>query len=98
MLLDEIALAAGAHPDLDRAIAALEHADPTGKHRRGGRAIATLLSLALQASLVCRAGNAPVADAFCATRLGPDLLPGFGVADLSESQATSILASFGAAA
>jgi putative acyl-CoA dehydrogenase len=98
VLLDEIALAAGAHHDLDRAIAALEHAEPTGGHRRGGRATATLLSLALQASLVCRAGDAAVADAFCSTRLGADSLPGFGVADLPKSQAAAILATFGAAA
>jgi putative acyl-CoA dehydrogenase len=94
VLLDEIALGAGAHPDLDRAIAALEDADPSGRARRQPRAEATLLSLALQASLLCRRADPPIADAFCATRLGVDRLPGFGTADLADSQTASILDSF----
>jgi putative acyl-CoA dehydrogenase len=36
-----------------------------------GRAVATGIALALQASLLVRYAPAPVADAFCATRL-PD--------------------------
>jgi putative acyl-CoA dehydrogenase len=46
-----------------------------------GRRIAARLALALQASLLVRYAPAPVADAFCATRLGdgPPAVFGLGV-------------------
>ncbi len=94
VILDEIRSAAGANADLDRSIAALEAMGPTSGRRPNGRAMATLLSLTTQASLLCRYAEPTVADAFCATRLGSDLLPGFGAADFAPSESAAVLNSF----
>lgn len=94
VLLDEIRLAAGTHPDLDRAIARLETLEAIGDRRPNGRATITLLALATQASLLCRHADPAVADAFCASRLGRDLLPGFGAAEFSPTQLDAILGGF----
>ncbi|MGQ0843312.1 MAG: acyl-CoA dehydrogenase family protein [Sporichthyaceae bacterium] len=94
VVLDEIRLGAGVHPNLDRAIAALGAMAPASGARPNGRAMATLLALAVQASLLCRHADQAVAAAFCATRLGPDLLPGFGVAEFAPSEAAAVLGSF----
>jgi putative acyl-CoA dehydrogenase len=94
VLLDEIRLAAGAHPDLDRTIATLAGADPDRGPRLGGRALTTRLALAVQAALICRQADPAVADAFCSSRLGHDLLPGFGTADLTSNQIEAVLHSF----
>jgi len=67
----EIALARGADRRLDAAIARLDAAlaDPTDAEARARRLVEQL-ALALQASLLVRHAPAPVADAFCAARLG----------------------------
>jgi putative acyl-CoA dehydrogenase len=95
VLLDEIALAAGAHPDLDRTITALDGMQPSSGVWPGGRAGTSLLALALQGSLLCRHADPLVADAFCATRLGRDTLPGFGVTAFDAGTTSAILRSFG---
>lgn len=63
----------GADVRLDRAIARLgsELADQTDMEYRA-RGVVEKMALALQGSLLVRHGNAAVADAFCASRLGGD--------------------------
>jgi putative acyl-CoA dehydrogenase len=95
VVLDEIALAAGAHPDLDRTLVALAGMQPSSGAWPGGRAGTSLLALALQASLLCRHAEAAVAEAFCATRLGRDSLPGFGITAFDAATTAAILRSFG---
>ena len=70
-LLAEIDLAAGSEPRLDAAIVDLrsELADPADAELRARR-IVERLALCLQGSLLVRHGDAAVADAFCASRLG----------------------------
>jgi putative acyl-CoA dehydrogenase len=75
--LDEVRLAAGNHPDLDHAVTELELA-ATRPGRLTGRRLVATMALALQASLLIRHAPAPVADAFCASRLGADWSPVFG--------------------
>ena len=72
-LLAEIDLAAGADARLDAAVADLrrELADPADAELRARRLVERL-ALCLQGSLLVRHGDAAVADAFCATRLGGD--------------------------
>jgi putative acyl-CoA dehydrogenase len=96
VVLDEIGLAAGAHPDLDRTSTALDGMQPSSGAWPGGRAGTSLLALAFQASLLCRYADPLVADAFCATRLGRDTLPGFGVTAFDAVTTAAILSSFGA--
>jgi putative acyl-CoA dehydrogenase len=69
-LLAEIALARGADARLDAALRRLEAelADPADAEARA-RGTVGRLARALQASLLLRAAPAPVADAFCASRL-----------------------------
>jgi putative acyl-CoA dehydrogenase len=72
-LLDELRLARGGDRRLDAAVASLEAelanvADAEARARR----LVERLALALQASLLVRAAPGPVADAFCASRLGGD--------------------------
>ncbi|HZE67775.1 MAG TPA: acyl-CoA dehydrogenase family protein, partial [Sporichthyaceae bacterium] len=94
VVLDEICLAAGAHPDLDRTITALDAMQPSSGAWPGGRAGTSLLALALQASLLCRHAEPAVADAFCATRLGRDTLPGFGATAFDAGTTAAILRAF----
>ena len=70
---DEIELARGADARFDDAVKRLhaELGDPEQLPVRAPR-IAGLLALCLQGSLLLRFSPAPVADAFCATRLGGD--------------------------
>jgi putative acyl-CoA dehydrogenase len=70
---DEIELARGADPRFDDAVKRLhaELGDPDQLPVRARR-IAGLLALCLQGSLLLRHAPAPVADAFCASRLGGD--------------------------
>jgi putative acyl-CoA dehydrogenase len=70
---DEIELARGLDDRFDDAVKRLhaELGDPTQLPVRARR-IAGLLALCLQGSLLLRFSPAPVADAFCATRLGGD--------------------------
>ncbi|HEY9390404.1 MAG TPA: acyl-CoA dehydrogenase family protein [Mycobacteriales bacterium] len=72
-LLAEVETAAGADPRLDRAVSRVkaELADPDRIEARARR-IAAAMALVLQGSLLVRYAPAPVADAFCATRLGGD--------------------------
>ena len=69
--LAEVELAAGADARLDAAVARLrdELADDAELEPRARRVVERL-ALALQASLLVRHGDAAVADAFCASRLG----------------------------
>ena len=76
-LLAELDLAAGGDPGLDAAtaqlrqlLAGLETATgPQAQHR--ARRLAGLIAVTLQAALLVRHESGPVADAFCASRLGP---------------------------
>ena len=72
-LLAEIDLAGGADAQLDAAVAELRHelADPADAELRARRLVERL-ALCLQGSLLVRNGDAAVADAFCASRLGGD--------------------------
>jgi putative acyl-CoA dehydrogenase len=74
----EVALARGADRRLDAARAELEKelADPAEAEHRARR-IVERMAILLQASLLARAGNAAVADAFC-TRLEPGRGLAFG--------------------
>ena len=65
---DEVALAAGGEVRLDRVLATLreELAEP---EEAQARSLVERLAVTLQASLLLRAGDAAVADAFCASRL-----------------------------
>jgi putative acyl-CoA dehydrogenase len=69
-LFGELLAAKGAHAALDREIASLQAqlADVTDIERRS-RTLVERMALALQASLLLRAGNADVAEAFCRSRL-----------------------------
>jgi putative acyl-CoA dehydrogenase len=76
---DELTLAAGADPRLDRAIAALDDAlaDPTEAEVRARRLVEQM-ALTLQGSLLVRFAPPAVADAFCASRLDGDWGHTFG--------------------
>ena len=76
---DEVALAAGADPRLDAFSASVraEFADLSDVESRARR-IVERLALALQGSLLVRNAPAPIADAFCASRLGGDWGHAFG--------------------
>jgi putative acyl-CoA dehydrogenase len=71
--MDEVQAAAGADRRLDRYVARLgsELVDPSAIEYRA-RSVVEKMALALQGSLLVRYGNAAVADAFCAARLGGD--------------------------
>jgi len=88
----EVGRAAGADPRLDAAVDALgkELTDLDAIELRARRVVEQL-ALVLQASLLVRHAPAPVADAFCATRLGGDggrafgtLPPGIDVAAIVD--------------
>ncbi len=71
--LDEVRQAAGADRHLDAFVKQLEtDLGRTEDLERRARRLVERLALALQASLLVRAGNAAVADAFCASRLAGD--------------------------
>jgi putative acyl-CoA dehydrogenase len=71
--LDEVKLGAGADPRLDAFVAQLERelTVPDELESRARR-IVERMALALQGSLLVRHSPAPVADAFCASRLAGD--------------------------
>jgi putative acyl-CoA dehydrogenase len=71
-VLAEVDAAAGGDPRLDAAVKQLRADLAQPLSEAAGRQVATRLALALQGSLLVRYAPAPVADAFCATRLGPD--------------------------
>jgi putative acyl-CoA dehydrogenase len=70
---DEVELAAGAEPRLDRFVASVrdELSDPVELEARGRRVVERM-ALALQGSLLVRYAPPGVADAFCASRLERD--------------------------
>jgi putative acyl-CoA dehydrogenase len=72
-LRSELDITRGADRHLDAAVARIgaELADPSDVEVRARR-IVEWMALALQGSLLMRYAPAPVADAFCATRLGGD--------------------------
>lgn len=71
--MNEVQAAAGADRRLDQYVARLgsELLDPSAIEYRA-RGLVEKMALALQGSLLVRSGNAAVADAFCASRLGGD--------------------------
>jgi putative acyl-CoA dehydrogenase len=78
-LMAELTLASGADHHLDAAVSRLssELSDLDGIEGRARRLVEQM-ALALQASLLVRHAPSPVADAFCATRLGRDWGYSFG--------------------
>ncbi|HMD57341.1 MAG TPA: acyl-CoA dehydrogenase family protein [Solirubrobacteraceae bacterium] len=70
VFLDEVELAAGADARLDARVAELkdQFSDPATLETRARRVVETM-ALCLQGSLLVRNAPAPVADAFCASRL-----------------------------
>jgi putative acyl-CoA dehydrogenase len=71
--LDEVKLAEGADPRLDAFVAALEHELTVADELESrARRLVERMALALQGSLLVRHSPAPVADAFCASRLAGD--------------------------
>ncbi len=76
-LLAELALAAGGDRRLDDTVAGLRgllarlEEATTVEAQHGARRLAGLIAVALQAALLVRHAPGPVADAFCASRLGP---------------------------
>jgi len=89
-VLADIDQAAGADRRLDRAAGRLRHdlaaaakaaaSGAEGQAEAGyqARRLAGLLTLVLQAALLTRHAPAPVADAFCASRLDPEAAAGLG--------------------
>jgi putative acyl-CoA dehydrogenase len=76
---DEVGLASGADPRLDRAVAALDAAlADTSDIEVRARRVVEQMALTLQGSLLVRFAPAAVADAFCASRLGGDWGHTFG--------------------
>ena len=90
-LLTELDRAAGGDHRLDRWVLELRQdlarlpglaADPGGAAHRTGRRLVERMALALQAALLVRHAPQPVADAFCASRLGAG---GWSLGTLPES-------------
>jgi putative acyl-CoA dehydrogenase len=77
-LLGELELARGGDARLDAELDALAAAPIDVTDEAGARLLAGRLARALQASLLVRSAPAPVADAFCATRLGAPAGQTFG--------------------
>ena len=75
-VLDEIRLAEGVNPHLDRATANLE--EWAAAPDQDGRRLASQIALTVQASLLVRHAPAAVSDAFCASRLGGQWGPVLG--------------------
>jgi putative acyl-CoA dehydrogenase len=76
-LLREVGLAAGENPRFDAHLEALQdQLPPDGCPPALARSFVAGLALAWQASLLIRAGNAAVSDAFCAARLGGGIYGG----------------------
>ncbi|MDQ2928231.1 MAG: acyl-CoA dehydrogenase family protein, partial [Pseudomonadota bacterium] len=75
----ELDAAAGINAALDREIASLRHAlDDAATLELRARRVAERMALALQASILVRAGNDAVADTYCASRLDGDHGTAFG--------------------
>jgi len=78
VLRDEIALAKGSDLRLDRAAADLLSRFAAGNDESQARRLVERLVLVLQGALLVRHAPAPVADAFCASRLAGDWGTTFG--------------------
>jgi putative acyl-CoA dehydrogenase len=84
-LAAELGLAAGGDPRLDTAVSGLNQelrklaGRPGPEAQFAARRLAGMITVALQAALLVRHAPGPVADAFCASRLGPGAPPGPGV-------------------
>jgi putative acyl-CoA dehydrogenase len=82
VLLAELDQAAGADQRLATAVAGLRQrlAGLTGEGpmaaQQSARRLAGLIAVTLQAALLVRHGGGPAADAFCASRFGPDQVAG----------------------
>ncbi|MFJ2241554.1 DNA alkylation response protein [Streptomyces sp. NPDC087859] len=76
-LFAELALAQGTDARLDAAVTGLRRLLASASES-GARRLVEQMALTLQASLLVRHAPAPVADAFCATRLGGDWGHAFG--------------------
>jgi putative acyl-CoA dehydrogenase len=76
-LFAELALARGADARLDAAVSALKE-QLAETDQSGARRLVERMALTLQASLLVRHAPHPVADAFCASRLGGDWGHAFG--------------------
>ncbi|MFD0001072.1 DNA alkylation response protein [Streptomyces sp. NPDC127178] len=76
-LFAELALAQGADARLDASVTRLKNLLATGSEA-AARRLVELMALTLQASLLIRHAPTPIADAFCATRLGGDWGHAFG--------------------
>ncbi len=75
----ELQSARGGNADLDREVAWLSQAlDDVATLELRSRMVVERMALALQAAVLVRAGNAGVADAFCASRLGGEHGLNFG--------------------
>ncbi len=70
-LFGELFAAKGEHPDLDREIGWLEQTlEDRATLELRSRMVVERMALALQGSILLRAGNSDVANAFCSSRLG----------------------------
>jgi putative acyl-CoA dehydrogenase len=77
-LAHELAPARGAHPALDRAMAALPGRMEAMANEVEARRLAQDVALAVQGALLCRTAPAAVFSAFCESRLGGDWGQAFG--------------------
>jgi putative acyl-CoA dehydrogenase len=76
---EQVSLAAGADPRLDASITALRaECDDLAQIEIRARRLVERLALVFQGSLLVRYAPAPVADAFCASRLGGETHRAFG--------------------
>ncbi len=85
----ELASARGGHGLLDREIAGLERmlaGEPAALEAQS-RLLAERMTLALQAAILIRTGNAAVSDAFCLSRLGGERGQAFGTLSSSTPSA-----------
>ena len=77
-LVHEIEPAKGAHPALDRALAALPNRIEETTDEAGARRLAQDVALAVQAALLVQQAPTEVSSAFCASRLGGNWGCNFG--------------------
>lgn len=85
LLLADINLAAGANPHLDAARERLEPGGLLGEDAEvHARRTAEFLATTWQASLLVRSAPAPIADAFCQSRLGSRGTSAFGTLESAE--------------
>jgi putative acyl-CoA dehydrogenase len=91
--IEEVGLAQGADPRLDRAIqTTLETLADTGAAEGQARRLAGQMAACLQGSLLVRFAPAEVADAFCASRLGAAYGGTLGTLESSPADLRTIVA------